>query len=244
MNARIPVTASTHDAWVGGESAAMTATQARLASEIDLAGFRAESRLLLAQQVPPDAVTWQTRQPDPADLYAAPQPAAASRPKSVARAAAAIVPASFLRLCESVVLHRDPERFSLLYRLLWRLVHEPQLRNDPLDPDMLRAQHMAHAVRRDIHKMKAALKVMAPDGPQACFLEPSHHILEAVAPWFARRNAGGRPWAIFTRERSACFDGQRLLYGPGLPRERAPGRDAGDAQWHACIEDVFRTAPA
>ena len=30
-------------------------------------------------------------------------------------------PAAFLPLSESVVLHRDPDRFGLLYRLLWRL---------------------------------------------------------------------------------------------------------------------------
>ncbi len=43
--------------------------------------------------------------------------------------------------------HRDQDRFALLYRLLWRLVHEPGLRHDPADPDMVRAHHMAHAVR-------------------------------------------------------------------------------------------------
>lgn len=219
----------------------MIATEARLASETDLAGFRAESRELLAQQVHPDTVQWQTRKPAAAELFTAPLPAAASRPKSVARAAAAIVPASFLRLCESVVLHRDPERFALLYRLLWRLVHEPQLRNDAADPDMMRAQHMAHAVRRDIHKMKSYLKFVPLDGLQVAYFEPSHHVLEAVAPWFARRH-GGQPWVIFTPERSVRSDGQKLLYAPGLARDRVPRTEGDTAGWHGCIDDVFRPA--
>lgn len=221
--------------------------QARLASPTDLAGFRAESRDLLAQQVIPDAVQWLTQQPTPEQLYADPQPANASRPRAVARAATAIVPASFLRLCESVVLHRDPERFALLYRLLWRLVHEPDLRNDSLDPDMLRAQHMAHAVRRDIHKMKSYLRftpVAQPGGGtlHVAWFEPTHHVFETVAPWFAKRYAG-QQWVIFTAERCVRWDGQRLGYGPGLPREQVPAAEADAPAWLACLDSVFRGAP-
>ncbi|QJW84223.1 hypothetical protein HK414_11380 [Ramlibacter terrae] len=40
------------------------------------------------------------------------------------------------------MLHRDEIRFDLLYRLLWRLVHEPHLVNGNTDPDMALAQRM------------------------------------------------------------------------------------------------------
>jgi DNA polymerase len=223
--------------------------QARLASETDLAGFRAESNLLLSQQVPPDAVQWLTQTPRLDELFADPEPANASRPRSVARAATAIVPASFLRLCESVVLHRDTERFALLYRLLWRLVHEPGLRNDPIDADMMRAQHMAHAVRRDIHKMKAYLRFQPVAEPgaaqplQVAWFEPSHHVMECVAPWFSKRHAQER-WVILTPERSVRWDGQRLQFAPGVRREQLPAA-AGDASgWLACVEGVFQPSPA
>ena len=132
--------------------------EARLASETDLAGFREEARVLLSQQVPPEAVQWQTAHAQNCDLFADPATAAESRPQGVPKAASAIVPASFLRLCEIVVLHHDADRFSLLYRLLWRLVHEPGLRHDPIDADMLHAHQMGQAVRRDIHKMKAFVR--------------------------------------------------------------------------------------
>ena len=92
--------------------------QARLASETDLAGFREEARSLLAHQVPPEQVDWQTAHNSDQFAQAVPSEGPASR--HVPRAAMAIVPASFLRLCEIVVLHRDPDRFALLYRLLWR----------------------------------------------------------------------------------------------------------------------------
>jgi probable DNA metabolism protein len=212
-----------------------TDMEAKLVGPTDLAGFRSEARQLLAHQVPPEEVQWQLQVPQ--DLYCDPQSPQSSRPKNVARAATAIVPASFTRLCEFVVLHRDSERFSLLYRLLWRLVHEPGLRNDPIDTDMLQAQHMAHAVRRDIHKMKANLRwrALREEGGQdlqlACY-EPAHHVVEAVAPWFAKRVPAAR-WAIFTPE-----DG-RLLFGPGVPPAELPGADATDADWLACHERVF-----
>jgi DNA polymerase len=218
-----------------------TGMEAKLAGQTDLAGFRSEARQLLAHQVPPEEVQWQLE--PPAEPYTDPQSPQSSRPRNVARAATAIVPASFTRLCEFVVLHRDPERFSLLYRLLWRLVHEPQLRNDPMDADMLQAQHMAHAVRRDIHKMKANLRmrtVRDTDGNElqvGCY-EPAHHVMEAVAAWFGKRIPATR-WAIFTPERSARAEGGRLLFGPGVPAAQLPGAEASDTDWLACYERVF-----
>ena len=215
--------------------------EVKLAGQTDLAGFRSEARQLLAHQVPPDEVQWQLE--PQANPFIDPQSPQSSRPKNVARAATAIVPASFTRLCEFVVLHRDSERFSLLYRLLWRLVHEPGLRNDPIDPDMLQAQHMAHAVRRDIHKMKANLKLRAlRDGQgkelQVGCYEPAHHVVEAVAPWLAKRIPTAR-WAIFTPNRSVrCEDG-RLLFGPGVPASELPGHDGPEADWLACYARVF-----
>ncbi len=195
--------------------------QARLASETDLAGFREEARTLLAHQVPPEQVDWLTA-PN-SDQFAQVVPTDAKGSRHVPRAAMAIVPASFLRLCEIVVLHREPDRFALLYRLLWRLVHEPGLRSDPIDADMLTAQQMGQAVRRDLHKVKTLLRFRpvddGSDDPLRLHLgwfEPVHHILEAAAPWFVRRFAQQR-WAILTPKRSARWApaGERLEFGPG-----------------------------
>lgn len=218
--------------------------EARLASETDLAGFREEARALLSQQVPPEAVQWQTSPAQNCDLYADPAAAADSRPHGVAKAATAIVPASFLRLCEIVVLHHDPDRFALLYRLLWRLVHEPGLRHDPIDADMLHAHQMGQSVRRDIHKMKAFVRFhTVNDGRapslQVAFHEPVHHIVEAVAPWFAKRAPHSR-WAILTPERSVEWDGKQLHFAPGLPRAQAPPQDAAEEAWLHCYRSVFR----
>jgi probable DNA metabolism protein len=217
--------------------------EARLTSETDVAGFREEARALLAHQVPPEAVNWQTAPAQNSDQFADPAAPGDSRPRGVPKAASAIVPASFLRLCEIVVLHHDPGRFALLYRLLWRLVHEPTLRHNPIDPDMLHAHQMGQAVRRDMHKMKAFLRFRtAHDGQgealQLAWFDPTHHIVEAVAPWFAKRSPQPR-WAILTPERSVEWDSGQLHFGPGLQRTDAPLPDADDSAWLACYQRVL-----
>ena len=117
--------------------------QVQLQGETDFAGFRARARMLLAAAVPPDAVQWSTLARSD-DLFD--DPASGAEPAGAAAAAPVAVPAAFLALCERVVLHRDPQRFALLYRLLWRLAHERALRHDLLDTDMLRARDMAAAL--------------------------------------------------------------------------------------------------
>ena len=215
-----------------------------LAGETDLAGFRREARTLLARAVPPAQVQWSTDN-DEEDLFAG-EPAAQSL--APAPDVAINVPAAFVQLCESVVLHRDPQRFALLYRLLWRLVHEPALRHDPLDADMLRARAMAHAVQRDIHKMHAFVRFRpVPDDDPAreprhvAWYEPEHRIVEANAAWFRRRFANMR-WAILTPECCVEWDGKQLQLRPGGSRADAPAADAGEALWLTYYRSIFNPA--
>lgn len=217
----------------------------RLAGETDLAGFRRAARALLAEGVAPERVGWAVGGEGTLDWSAA-----ASRPTGAGDGPAAPevrVPAAFVALCESVVLHRDPQRFGLLYRLLWRLVHEPALRHDPLDADLLRARALARAVERDRHKMRAFVRFRpiargAGEPPlHVAWFEPAHHIVEAEAPFFARRFATLH-WAVLTPERSARWDGERLHLGPGARRDEAPPADAGEALWLTYYEHIFNPA--
>ena len=213
--------------------------EARLAGETDLAGFRKEARALLAHCVPPDDVHW-APQAQNSDFFV---DLASQDLRAAHSAASAIVPASFLRLCEVVVLHHDPERFALLYRLLWRLVHEPALRNDPGDADMLHAHQMAQAVRRDIHKMKGfvrfrSIDIGAAQSLEVAFYEPTHHIVETIASWYCKRMPEQR-WVIFTPGHSVECDGHKMHFGLGLPRSEAPVADAPDQAWLAAYRRVF-----
>jgi DNA polymerase len=216
----------------------------RLANETDLAGFRREARALLARRVAPEHVHWSAG-PYNDDLFAAEEGGVTEQ---AAPGGAITVPPAFLELCQSVVLHSEPQRFALLYRLLWRLVHEPGLRHDPLDPDMLQARQMAQAVHRDIHKMHAFVRFrQVPDREQpldplhVAWFEPDHHIVEANAPWFRRRFANMR-WAILTPERCVEWDRQQLHFRAGATRSDAPPADAGEQLWLTYYQSIFNPA--
>lgn len=210
-----------------------------LASPIDVHGFRSQSNSLLAHQVPPAEIDWQA---PAAAGCSEPVRGLISRPPASTTALNAIIPRSFLRLTELVVLHRDETRFDLLYRLLWRLVHEPHLVTGPSDPDMALAQRMGQAVRREIFRMKGAVQ-LRPLGEmhglplRFAWFEPRHHVTEEVAAALARAQPQGA-WLLATPDRSVLWDGQRLLCGPGV--EGAAARD--DAGWLAFARQMLGDA--
>lgn len=217
--------------------------QVRLDSETDLEGFRREARRLLARRIAPQQVAWSAGAGGQ-DLFAESDAAPAQQTPATS---AVSVPAAFLALCESVVLHRDPQRFALLYALLWRFAHEPDLRHDPLDAQLLQARQMARAVHRDIHKMRAFVRFREvrdeerSDVLHVAWFEPQHRIVAANAPWFARRFANMR-WAILTPDACAEWDRRELRLGPGATRDQAPPPDAGEALWLTYYRSIFNPA--
>ncbi|MDI1340240.1 UdgX family uracil-DNA binding protein [Polaromonas sp.] len=251
----------------------------------DLEGFRRAARGLLAQQMLPEQVSWHSSDTPVQDLFASPLAGAVAATTAIHNAAFAnappvSVPPEYVTLCETAILHSDASRFGLLYRILWRLVHEPGLRHDPLDADMVKAGHMAQAVRRDMHKMKAFVRFRTvqdetfrnhPEGGplHVAWFEPEHHIVEAIAPFFARRFTQMR-WAVLTPERSIQWDYIRpharhfvsslppegaspalgrpggglaqLRFGPGASKSDAPPPDAGEKLWLTYYENIFNPA--
>jgi len=104
-------------------------------------------------------------------------------------------------------------------------------------------------VRRDMHKMKAFVRFRTIAGADdergaplhVAWFEPEHHIVEATAPFFARRFTAMR-WAILTPERSVRWDGERLWLGPGARRDQAPPADAGEKLWLTYYQSIFNPA--
>jgi probable DNA metabolism protein len=231
-----------------------------LQGPVDLAGFRQAARRLVAQGVAPGQVRWTCSD---TVLPAAPvQGNTQTAATDMAPAPPVHVPPEFLTLCQSVIQHRDPGRFELLYRLLWRLLHEPSLRHDLLDADMARAHAMAQAVRLDQRNMKALLRFRSvqdesfkthPEvGPlRLAWFEPKHHIVEALAPFFSQR-FGNMRWAILTPERSLAWEYARpharyfesvpgaLRFGPGVCLEDTPPADASPQRWLSLYRQIFQ----
>jgi DNA polymerase len=100
-----------------------------LDSETDFDGWRKAARALVLNEVRPSDVTWSVRGHAPA-----------IDPSLEAANGSFRVSAKFVELAQSAILHRDPERFATLYRLLWRLrSHHDLLSNRPR-----RLAHFSH----------------------------------------------------------------------------------------------------
>jgi probable DNA metabolism protein len=214
------------------------AVAAVLPGPADFAAWRTAARGLLGADVAPEHVEWRVAGDAPG-LFAedAPPPAGGS---------AFHVPRAFVDLAGIAIRHRDPERFALLYRLLWRLTHgEHALMQVATDAGIARLSAMAGAVRRDAHKMHAFLRfrqVETEAGTRhVAWFEPDHHIEEAEAGFFLRRFAGLR-WSIVTPKRGVHWDGQEISFGPGGRRQDVPPDDAVEPLWRAYYAAIFNPA--
>jgi len=206
---------------------------ATLAPGADLPGFRAAARRLIAAGVPPEATVWQT---EALSLFGTDTNPAQAPPLALPRPVTDLIP--------MVVPHRDPERYGLLYALIWRVLHgERALMEVASDPLVHRLHRMRKGIARDLHKMHAFLRFRrVPNEAEryVAWFEPDHHILEAAAPFFVDRFRNLR-WSILTPEGSAHWDGA-LTFGPPGRREDAPEGDAFEAGWRDYYESTFNPA--
>jgi uracil-DNA glycosylase len=210
----------------------------------DLTEWRDAARGFMAAGIAPEFIEWRTmddadglfgfddnRLPEPGD-----PPARVN------------VQPSFIRLAEAVLCHSDPTRFTLLYRLLFRLFHSHGLLNMATDPDVTAARRMAKSVGRDYHKMTAFVRFK--ELPLAeetagrrrfiAWFEPDHFIVKRVAPFFQRRFTD-MDWLILTPKGSASWDGEELRTTDD-PAEKPKLRDDTDELWRTYYASIFNPA--
>ncbi len=205
----------------------------RSVSATDFASWRSAARNLLAADVPPGDVAWTP------GLFDQPLEVPSAKPAST-------VPKDFLALARTVAMHREDRRWDLLYRVLYRITRgERNLLKIDIDEDVRELNLMAKAVARDMHKMKAFVRFRRVQGSNpeefVAWHKPDHHIVEALAPWFADR-FGAMRWSILTPDRSARWDLEELTFGPGVPRSEAPGEDTLEDLWRDYYASIFNPA--
>ena len=209
-----------------------------LAEPDDFDGWRDAARSLAAAGVPPEDVVWQGAG-NPTDLFAA------TADTTVPTGPAFAVPRAFIDLAKKAVLHRDPERFALLYTLLARIRVQPGAIEDHADPLLRRLDHLAQEVRKDIHKMRAFLRFREVDEDGVArfvaWFEPEHHIVRANAGFFLDRFSSMR-WSILTPELSLHWDGETLAEGPGAAKSDAPDGDPIEEVWKTYYASIFNPA--
>lgn len=210
--------------------------------------WHAAARQLLAQGTAPDEIVW-TGGAGQAPLLAG--QADGKTPSSSPRGRRYTVPRRFIDLARLVSHHAAPERWTLLYRTLWRLVHgERELLANELDPDVRTLNGMRRAVQQDVERMKAFVRFRA-IGPQGAehfiaWHRPDHDVAALVAPHFAERYPNMR-WSIFTPLASIHWDGRAIRRGEGVAADALPKEDsdrAAEALWRTYYTAAFNPARA
>jgi len=96
--------------------------------------WKKAARRALREGISPNEIAWEEIGEDRPGLHLFEE----AEPETTAKAAPEFrVPKRFLALAKLVALHRQPTRWPLLYRLLWRLTHgESHLLEISIDPDV------------------------------------------------------------------------------------------------------------
>ncbi|WP_333611668.1 UdgX family uracil-DNA binding protein [Brevundimonas bullata] len=211
-----------------------------LASETDFAGWKAAARRLRIAGVEPASARFVTAGTVQDGLFDVDGAAGA-----VPADDAFVVPRAFMDTAGDLILHRAPDRFDLMYRLLWRLRDEPDLMRVMSDPDVAAAAERVKNVYRAAHKMKAFVRFRETrdaDGERwVAWFEPAHRVLEKTAPFFARRFSTMQ-WSILTPDGTAHWDGDVLTFGPPGRQDEAPQEDEVEDFWRTYYASTFNPA--
>jgi DNA polymerase len=157
------------------------------------------------------------------------------------------VPRQFLDTAATIACHRDPQRWNLLYRLLWRLQSERKLLHIESDPDVAQFRSFAHQVNHDLHKMHAFVRFRRVEDQHGevyiAWHRPAHRILKLATPFFAERFAIMR-WTILTPDASVSWNPEthQATYASGVPREHAPQSDELEELWRSYYASIFNPA--
>jgi len=205
--------------------------------------WRDIARRLLAARLEPDSVIWNDGTSRSESLF---EPISLADLQPVQPNFS--VPAEFVARCEYVACHRDAARWSLMYRMLWRIANgEKHLLELASDEDVGRFELMHRAVRRDRHKMTAFVRFRrldAPDGGAEQYVawhKPEHYIVRLTAPFFRDRFAALH-WTILTPDESVSWDGHTLCFAPGVTASYAPQADELETLWKTYYGSTFNPA--
>lgn len=220
--------------------------RACLKAENDLAGWRDQAKRALGANIPPERLEWNV--PGRAAMLDLIPP----KPLPAAHHTAPLkINRQHLATLMTGLLHHNPDRFTLGYRLLWRMQRQSGLMGNPADTDVRQIAAMAQSVRRDIHKMHAFVRFRKVGSHQdttgqvreqfAAWFEPEHHITEHVARFFRNRFTG-MDWLIVTPRASIAWDGTALRTGPGGQKSDVPQSDAVEDEWRSYYRSIFNPA--
>ncbi len=209
------------------------------------AEWRLAARDLIVRRIRPESLQW-AGQDGGGDLLSAAPPVVPATVLDVPPAPPPHVPRKLMEMLHSAACYRTPDRWSFLYKVLWRWQQGQQEILSMADEDGARLQHMVKAVHHEEHDMHAYLRFRerppeAGDPRFVAWFEPAHDVLPQVARHFAKR-MGKTSWMIGTPEATVLWDGQQLHATGPLMRSAADIDDSGEALWLTYYRSIFNPA--
>ena len=205
-------------------------TRVVLKNETDWEGWRQATRKLVLTGVEPQAITWSVGgDPDPL-----PDGSGTFH-----------VPRTLVALASLAIQAREPDRFDLLYSLVWRVNAGEKVLEDDSDPDLSLVRRLGLAVRADAHRMRTNMRYMPvlQEGTTRLlgWFEPSHFVLRANAQLIIRRFPN-LTLSIVTPDEAAHWDGSSLCFSSGL--RHATDDEALQAWWQTHSRALLEQADA
>lgn len=203
--------------------------------------WRHHARHCFCHGIAPEDIMWQDQSSHSVDLFAATDNIVTQNVTdgfSVSR--------QFMDLASLAVCHNSPDRFAVLYRVLWRLKHDnPHLLKLKTDVDVMALHKMVKAVRRDAYKIKAFLRfreINTADGEAfVAWYEPEHYSLALSLPFFQTRFKNMR-WSIITPYLAAHWDGNDLTLNDNPDPSVVPNDDTVEKYWLKYYATTFNPA--
>lgn len=256
----------------------MTITVVHLPPNCTFKHWRAEAKKLIHHGVPPHKLEWYSPSGKP-DLFANPEdltqhPTIESESESgpiygsdntrFVDTPELMVPAEFVRQSKLAICHVSDDKYGLLYRILWRLLHdEPHLLDMEMDADIRLLGIYCKAVRRDLHKMTAFVRfdrmhtsddvttdqasgiISAADSNTVSaepvyysWFEPEHNILARAGDFFMKRFSN-TCWSIATPIGSVCWDKVSLIIDYTPIEKKTDVHDGVVALWDTYYASTF-----
>ncbi|PRX33265.1 DNA polymerase [Paraburkholderia sp. BL18I3N2] len=186
----------------------------RISIEPSFAAWRHAARELLRQGVEPERIEWV--ECDSCDSASSDSGNASAQPGSATAPAAPTpaIPRELLAWLKTAACYYAPDRWSLLYRILWRWTHGERHVLDPQDADGALLDQRIQSVEHETSDLVALTLFRRRDpsmGPPEFvgWYEPHHDLLAQAAERFAER-MGDSTWMLATPQGAVFWNGMLL----------------------------------
>lgn len=253
----------------------------RIPIEPSFAAWRPAARALLRQEIEPAQIEWVELESDAAERDRSDAGQETTRPAAVdatdvtataTTAATSATPAAttppaiprelLLRL-KAAACYRAPDRWSLLYRILWRWTHGERQVMTLDDPDGAQLAQRIESVDHESEDLVTLTLFRRRDPSMGLpefvgWYEPHHDLLERAAAYFGKR-MGDSTWMLATPQGAAFWNGMLLRIGRPATEESAQAAHAlpagamtgeaitsepTEALWLAYYASAFNAEPA